>query len=188
MIKVQENWGVLISQTGSEVIAIAKETGFLPSLLITNRLTKISPDNMRFFGENGVIIRTIPFKPTSKDYLFPELLEKKLITLHGFLRIVPPEFFSQYKGRIYNGHPALITRYPELKGFNKQEDIVGNQEKYPVCGSVIHEVIPELDSGKVIIAASIENTAKTVNEAYSILRNMSLLTWIEFFKNTWSFE
>jgi len=175
MIKVQENWGVLISQTGSEVIAIAKETGFLPSLLITNRLTKISPDNMRFFGENGVIIRTIPFKPTSKDYLFPELLEKKLITLHGFLRIVPPEFFSQYKGRIYNGHPALITRYPELKGFNKQEDIVGNQEKYPVCGSVIH-------------AASIENTAKTVNEAYSILRNMSLLTWIEFFKNTWSFK
>jgi len=188
MIKVQENWGILISQTGSEIIAIAKETGFLPSLLVTNRLSKISDDNLRFFGENSVTIKTIPFKPVLKDYLFPELLEKKLITLHGFLRILPTGFFSEYKGKIYNGHPALITRYPELKGFNKQEDIVKNHEKYPVCGSVIHEVIPELDSGEVIITASIENTAKTVDEAYSILRTTSLLTWVEFFKNIWTFQ
>jgi phosphoribosylglycinamide formyltransferase-1 len=188
MMKVQENWGVLVSQTGSEVIAIAKEIGFLPSLLVTNRLTKIPQDNLRFFGENGVTIKTIPFKPTLEDYLFPELLEKKLITLHGFLRIVPAGFFDKYLGRIYNGHPALITRYPELKGFNKQEDIAGNQEKYPLCGSVIHEVIPELDSGAIAAAIETDNTAKTIDEAYSLLRGTSLQSWKFFFENIWKFE
>lgn len=187
-MKVQQDWGVLISQTGSEVIAISKETGFLPSLLVTNRLAKISEDNLRFFGENGVTIRTIPFKPTLEDYLFPELLEKKLITLHGFLRIVPAGFFGKYEGKIFNGHPALITRYPELKGFNKQEDIAGNQEKYPLCGSVVHEVIPELDSGDVVTAIQTDNTAKTIDEAYSLLRTTSLQSWKFFFDYIWEFE
>lgn len=187
-MKVQKEWGVLISQTGSEVISIAQETGFLPSLLVTNRLAKIPQENLEIFGKHGVVIKTIPFKPSVEDYFCPELLEKGLITLHGFLRIVPAEFFDQYQGKIYNGHPALITRYPELKGFNKQEDIAGNQEKYPLCGSVIHEVIPELDSGDVVAAIETENTAKTIDEAYTLLRGTSLQSWEFFFKYIWEFE
>lgn len=187
-MKVQKDWGVLISQTGSEVISIGQETGFLPSLLVTNRLAKIPEKNLEIFGKYGVIIKTIPLKPSLEDYLCPELLEKKLITLHGFLRIVPAEFFEKYEGKIYNGHPALITRYPELKGFNKQEDIAGNQEKYPLCGSVIHEVIPELDSGDVVGAIETENTAKTIDEAYTLLRTTSLQSWDFFFKYIWQFE
>ena len=68
-MKLQENWGVLISQTGSEVIAIAKEIGFLPSLLVTNHLHRVPKDNLEFFGRNGVIVRTVPFRPTLENYL-----------------------------------------------------------------------------------------------------------------------
>jgi folate-dependent phosphoribosylglycinamide formyltransferase PurN len=101
---------------------------------------------------------------------------------------VPAEFFDKFQGKIYNGHPALITKYPELKGFNKQEDIASNQEKYPVCGSVIHEVIPELDSGDVVAAIETENTAKTIDEAYNLLRGTSLQSWKFFFTYIWEFE
>jgi hypothetical protein len=187
-MKVQEDWAVLVSQTGSEVISIGKETGYLPGLLITNRLYNISSDNLKFLGNHGVIIKTIPLKPTPADYLTPELLSMKLITLHGFLRIVPPDFFRHFTGKIYNGHPALITRYPELKGFNKQEDIAGNQEKYPICGSVVHEVIPELDSGRVIVSVEADNNTNTIDEAYDLLRQTSLDSWKLFFKKVWKFE
>jgi hypothetical protein len=72
--------------------------------------------------------------------------------------------------------------YPELKGFNKQEDIAGNQEKYPFCGSVIHECIPELDSGEIVTSHMTDNTANTVDEAYALLRETSLKSWETFFK------
>ena len=110
---VQKDWGVLVSQTGSEVIAISKETGFLPSLIVTNNLSKIAPINLEILRENGVNVETIPFKPTFLDYLGSGIMDKKLVTLHGFLRILPASFFNEYKGKIYNGHPALISQYPE---------------------------------------------------------------------------
>lgn len=187
-MKIQNSWAALISQTGSEVVSIYKETGFLPSLIVTNNINRMPLETLEALSELGVIIKKIPFKPVLEDYLIPELLEKKLITLHGFLRILPPEFFNVYTGSIYNGHPALITRYPELKGFNKQEDIAGQQEKYPFCGSVIHEVIPKLDSGNVIIVSEEKNTANTVEEAYSLLRQTSFETWKFFITEFWKFE
>ena len=182
-MKVLGNWAVLISQTGSEVIAISEILGILPSLIVTNRVTKISEKNMEIFGKNNVEIVVLPNKPTLDQYLRSGLLEKELITLHGFLRIIPEGLFPHFKGKIYNGHPALITKYPELKGFNKQEDIAGNQEKYPLCGSVIHECIPELDSGEVVVVHGTVNTAKTVDEAYNLLRETSLKSWETFFKS-----
>jgi folate-dependent phosphoribosylglycinamide formyltransferase PurN len=182
-MKVLDNWGVLISQTGSEVIAISEKLGILPSLIVTNNITKISPRNMEIFGENNVEIRTLPRKPCIVDYLRTRINLKELITLHGYLRILPAELFPYLEGAVYNGHPALITMYPDLKGFNKQEDIAGNQEKYPFCGSVIHECIPELDAGKVIVSCNIKNTTNTIDEAYELLRNTSLITWEAFFKS-----
>ena len=182
-MKVLDNWGVLISQTGSEVIAISEKLGILPSLVVTNNITKISPRNMEIFGENNVEIYVIPRKPTLLNYLRSRINLKELITLHGYLRILPEELFPYLEGNVYNGHPALITKYPELKGFNKQEDIAGNQEKYPICGSVIHKVIPELDSGEVVVVQGTENTANTIDEAYALLRETSLKSWGTFFKS-----
>ena len=187
-MKVLSNWGVLVSQTGSEVIAISEKLGILPGLVITNRVTNISEKNMEIFGKNSVEIVVLPNKPTLDQYLRSGMLEKELITLHGFLRIIPESVFSHFKGEMFNGHPGLITVYPELKGFNKQEDVAGNQEKYPYCGSVVHKVIPELDAGEVVSAYQVMNRANTIDEAYAILRETSLNSWIHFFTNIWKFD
>lgn len=187
-MKVQKDWGVLISQTGSEVIAISKETGVLPGLVVTNNIDKITTENLEIFEQNKVNVKIIPGKPTLQDYLLPDLLNKRLITLHGFLRIIPAGFFNEYKGKIYNGHPALLIKYPELKGFNMQEAIVGKKEQYPFIGSVIHEVIPELDAGTIIVAIETPNIAQNNDHAYALLRKTSLESWKHFFKNIWRFE
>lgn len=183
---VQKNWAVLVSQTASEVIAISQELGFFPSLLITNNLRKIPQKNLEILGKNNVEIRTIPFNPTLENYLIPDLLEKKLITLHGFLRILPPGFFQQFKGGLYNGHPGLITNYPELKG--KDPQVRAWEGKYQTVGSVVHRVTEGVDEGEVVNYTVIPNTAETLDDMFYMLRSTSLQAWRSFFENTWKFE
>lgn len=187
-MKIETAWGVLISQTGSEVIALGKVRGILPSLVVTNNLTKVARENLEILESYGVAVKEIPFRPSTSDYLLPELLEKRLITLHGYLRVLPTEFLTAYRGRIFNGHPALISKYPELKGLNMQEAIVGKQEEYPFIGSVVHEVTPELDSGRIIMEVKVPNTVENIDQAYRVLRETSLECWEYFFYDVWTFE
>lgn len=185
-MKVCKDWGVLISQTGSEVIAISKETGFLPSLLITNNIRKMPLETLNSLVELGVTVKEMPFRPTLEDYLIPELLEKKLITLHGFLRILPPAFFEQYSGELYNGHPGLINFFPELKG--KDPQIRAWESSYVTVGSVVHKVTEGVDEGEIVRYSATPNTARSLDDMYNLLRGTSLDSWIRFFKNNWNFE
>ena len=181
-MKVRDSWACLISQTGTELVRISKITGVIPGYIFTNNPSKIPQENLRFLEEMGARLRLLPFRPTADCYLDAELLNKELITLHGYLRIIPAKFFEHYRGKIYNGHPALISEYPELKGFNMQEAIVGKKEQYPWIGSVVHEVIPELDAGKIVVHTATKNTVETIEQAYEVLRQTSLSTWLWFFE------
>lgn len=185
-MKIINSWACMISQTGSELIAISRETGYLPSLLVTNNYTKIPQDNLRFLREKGITIVTIPFRPVLEDYLFVELIKKKLITLHGFLRILPPDFFKHYKGEIYNGHPGLITEYSELKG--KDPQIRAWKGAYNLVGSVVHKVTEGVDEGEVVKFSATPNTAQSLDDMYYTLRNTSLEAWKNFFQDNWKFE
>ena len=64
--------------------------------------------------------------PASKDKArffedLHELLEKEdidLITLAGFMRIIPDDFLAKWDGRMVNIHPSLL---PKHKGLNTHE-------------------------------------------------------------------
>lgn len=185
-MKIQKDWGVLISQTGSEIIAISKKTGFLPSLLISNNINKMPVETLEMLCELGVTVKEIPFRPALEDYLIPELLEKKLITLHGFLRILPVNFFEHFKGDIYNGHPGLINYFPELKG--KDPQVRAWEGPYHVVGSVVHKVTEGVDEGEIVRYSANPNTARSLDEMFNILRGTSLDAWLRFFENNWNFE
>lgn len=184
-MKVQKKWAVFMSQTGSEIIAISRELGYLPGIVVTNNVPKMTKENLEFLIKNGVIVLPFRFKPAVDDYLLPGLLEKELITLHGFLRILPADFLKQYKGEIYNGHPGLIDEYPELKG--KDPQIRAWERKYDKVGSVIHRVTEGVDEGEVVKSVSVPNTAQSLDEIYYILRNTSLQAWKSFFEENWKF-
>ena len=108
-------------------------------------------------------------------------LDKTLITLNGWLRIVPASKCSVYN--IYNGHPGLITKYPELKGKDPQKRAWENIASYAKIGSVVHKVAAEVDAGEVIVEKSTRTSRiYNLNKTYNALRKTSFDAWLEFLK------
>ena len=196
--KQKTKWIAFFSQTGSEIAAISRALGRWPDYIVTNKMTDE--------GINPAILRTINYSTAKEgrstlirmpkwprdvdymniaDYMGFSILNGKwkdnvLVTLHGYLRILPPHFCDNT--RIYNGHPGLITKYPELKGFNPQKKAF-EAGSYETVGSVIHEVIPELDSGDVVASGEIKNDFDNLEDCTVALHDLSIQLWTKFLKN-----
>jgi len=176
-------WIAFFSQTGTEIVNIHKQLGVTPDMIVTNnRPSHLRTVNEYIYRNWGDKFYMLPNKPTVSNYKqIITKLHNPLITLHGWLRIVPKAIVEQYE--IYNGHPALINEHPELKGKDKQEDIFYHKNKYPVVGSVIHQVTEGVDEGDILISVSAPNTAKNLDDAYNILYKTSFETWKTFFNS-----
>jgi folate-dependent phosphoribosylglycinamide formyltransferase PurN len=153
----------------------------LPEVIVTNNRKKISEESNKFFRLNRVTIIELPFNPNPVDYHRIDVMKFDLYTLHGFLRLLPTSYLIGKDNRIFNGHPGLITKYPQLKGQNPQQKAfeLGMIE----VGSVIHEVTSIVDDGDVLIESRdrIINFLD-LNEYYDRLKNTSLTTWKTFFQ------
>jgi folate-dependent phosphoribosylglycinamide formyltransferase PurN len=120
----------------------------------------------------------LPQKPTVADYENAlQYFDNPVITLHGFLRIIPKEICEKYE--IYNLHPGLIDKFPSLKGFNPQERAFA--EGYKLAGCVIHEVTPGVDEGKILLSQGIGIEGMDLNGIYGALRDTALDLWKSFF-------
>lgn len=181
-------WVSLFSRSGSEIVSLARALNRYPDILITN---KQEEDVKKELREHCKLLY-LPKNPTLLDYekLFPELYdalqlsnhkEETLITLHGYLRILPESFIAQFN-HIYNGHPGLITEYPELKGKDPQEKAFKMRLKR--SGSVIHKVIPEVDAGEVLASQETSLVDKTLDQVYEELALCSLSLWTHFIRDT----
>jgi len=98
-----------------------------------------------------------------------------IITLHGYLRIITEPVCRKYN--IFNGHPAAIELYPELKGMDPQVRAWENKSAYKFIGSVVHKVVPEVDAGEVISQVNVINNVESLDEMYSQLKFTSLSAW-----------
>lgn len=175
-----QQWVCFFSQTGGEINNVRKAYGRNPDLIIFNGqdLSNVCPELLKDCGDKVLLL---PQKPGIDDYAIVEnLLEKDcLITLHGYLRIIPKELCDKYS--IYNLHPGLITKYPQLKGFNPQEKAF--KEKLPTTGVVIHKVVPEVDSGEVLLSTECDIRGKSLEDIYQTLHSAASALWVSFFKN-----
>ena len=188
-------WVAFFSQTGSEIVNISKAINRWPDVFVTNKQTtnEVNNDLLSVVeshltyptGLNRYII--LPTSPKEIDYLKVadilgySILDEKwqdevLITLHGYLRILPPDFTKS--STIYNGHPGLITKHPELKGIDPQKKAWS--ENHIRIGCVIHKVIPELDSGEVVAEKMIHNNFDTFIDMLDALHVASSELWINF--------
>jgi len=168
-------WIAFFSQTGSEIVDISKSLDKWPDKIITNK----RPEHLRKINEellNKEIIY-LSNKPTIEEYK-NVLSEKCIVTLHGWLRIMPPEICEQHT--IFNGHPGLITEYPELKG--KDPQIRAFEGKYPVAGAVLHKVVAGVDEGKIIAEERFNTFGLDIDGLFRTLRDRSLYMWCNFLK------
>ena len=171
-------WIAFFSQTGSEIADISHKLGKWPDVIITNE----RPDHLRTIDprveKQGYF--TWSNKPTEEDYIeLFEVYPEAIVTLHGWLRIVP-EYVCE-RSEIYNGHPGLITKYPELKG--KDPQIRAFEGKFPTIGCVIHKVVAGVDEGDILFEDEIPANNLEVDDIFRILKDRSYRLWCIFLKD-----
>ena len=164
-------WIAFFSQTGNEINSLSRLLGRYPDLIVTNK-----PDlsNVNQFLPKDIILH-IPDK--SQSDIYESILKPDdLITLHGYLRIIPKDICEKYN--IYNSHPGLISKYPILKGKDPQKKAF--DLKLKTSGVVIHKVIPEVDSGEILLKKEIYIFENSLDQIYSKLHECSVNLWYEF--------
>jgi len=174
-------WVTLFSQTGSEIYKISKQLEHVPDIIITNKskdkILEINPD---LFDEYLDRIVWLPKKPTIEDYK-KAIPQNSLVTLHGWLRIIPPEVCDLYE--IYNLHPAPIhlEGYEIYKGKDPQVRIFEDKAKY--SGNVIHKCIAELDAGEILAKNEFDVSGFDLDMVFKLTHAKATELWCSFLKN-----
>jgi len=175
-------WYAFFSQTGNELAKIIQLTGKEPTKIVTNLSVEQVKEKVNpwLYENYKHKLMYLPNRPTVHDYInaIGYHPEDKLLTMHGWLRILPPTICFKYKA--FNGHPGLITKYPELRG--KDPQIKAYMGNYISGGCVIHEITPELDEGPICLSEEVLLDDLSLDETFLILYQTSLNLWIEFFK------
>ena len=146
-------WAALFSQTGSEICNLSEAIGRWPDKILTDTQHPALVDRRILTCESDFLSRRYRglFPIQKLDYYLSELVGYDLITLHGWLNIVPAKVCEKFT--IYNGHPGLINVYPDLKGKDPQQRAFDNIANYEQVGSVVHRVVPEVDAGEIVNVA-----------------------------------
>ena len=159
------NIGILVSGRGSNMLAIirsiekGKVKGAKVAVVISDKREAKALESAMRHGIDAVWLD--PAEAASRlDYdrrLLDILAEKGvtpksgLLLLAGFMRLLSPEFVDAFRGRIMNIHPALLPSFP---GMRAQEQALQHGAK--VSGCTVHFVVPEVDSGPIILQSAVK--------------------------------
>lgn len=146
---------VFISGRGSNMRSIVKacEQPDFPaqiSVVLSNR-----PDaaGLVYARESGIATEMVDHKKyETREGFETEVLrainkyDVDLIVLAGFLRVLTASFIEMFPGRIINIHPSLL---PDYKGLHTHERAIADGK--PEAGCTVHYVVPEIDSGEIIV-------------------------------------
>jgi folate-dependent phosphoribosylglycinamide formyltransferase PurN len=173
-------WIAMYSRTGSEISELSRLLNRQPDLIITNR--EDNHELLKSTIKPKVNITTVSNRPSSEElFLLLSMYNNPIITLHGWMRIIPKEICNKFE--IYNGHPGLITEYPELKGKDPQDRAwtrLVQKGDLPRAGCVIHKVTPEVDEGTVMISRGFTTKGLDKWQFFSNFRYISTQLWVEF--------
>lgn len=167
-------WCVLISGRGSNLAAFLETTGSDGAspvrLVVSNDPEAAGLAKARRAGIPTETIFTKSAIEGKRPQLDWDTLDKTLeehsidaIFLLGFMRIVPASFIEKWSGRILNLHPSLLPKYPGLRSI---EQAVKAEDD---CGATVHEVVPEVDAGRIL--SSRVSVSKDVVVRYAAATN-----------------
>ena len=123
------------------------------------------------------------------DAMHQQLLawEIDLVILAGFMRILTPNFVSQWQGKMLNIHPSLLPYY---KGINTHQRVLNTGDRLHGC--TVHFVSTELDAGQSIaqfaIAVAPHDNAETLAKRVHKLEHVLYPQVLQWFCNgqlTW---
>ena len=179
-------WIAFFSQTGTEIYNLSNALGIYPDCIVNNKQDHSTTNECLIktteFRQHKLNLPNLwcqlPKTPTVEEYNnVLGLFDNPVITLHGYLRIISKEICEKYE--IYNLHPGLIDKYPELKGYNPQERAF--TEGYRLAGCVIHRVVPEVDEGEILMSQGVDIEDLDLPGVYEALHNVAFDLWKSFF-------
>jgi phosphoribosylglycinamide formyltransferase-1 len=143
------------SGTNFEEIAKKAKSNYIEadiSLLISD---KASAGAIRRAINLGVVPIVINWKnreeAEEKTMKILQIVEPDLIVLAGFMRILSPQFVSEWKYKILNIHPSLL---PAFQGTTRAIDQAYNYG-VKITGCTVHFVDESVDGGPIIIQAAV---------------------------------
>lgn len=169
---------VLISGRGSNMQCLHRSTlaQDFPAEIVVVGSNNPSAEGLNYATLNNIPNFVIDHKKFS-NYSNPRLefdnallneLKKyqiDLVCLAGFMRILTDKFINNYPNRIINIHPSLL---PKFKGANAVKDAIESGENETGCST--HFVIPELDSGTIIMQSKVDINKN--DDYYSLLNKI----------------
>jgi phosphoribosylglycinamide formyltransferase-1 len=161
---------VLISGRGSNMVALieAAKAPDYPAeiaLVVSNR-----PDasGLARAQQAGVTTEIVDHRTFGEDRAaFERTLDARLqahridlVCLAGFMRLLTPWFVTRWSGRMLNIHPALL---PQFKGLHTHRRALEAGVKRH--GATVHFVVPEMDSGPIVMQDSVPVVEGDTEEA-----------------------
>jgi phosphoribosylglycinamide formyltransferase-1 len=151
---------ILISGRGSNMTALieAARAEDYPAeivLVVSNRPDAAGLVRARAAGIATVVIDHTLFAGNREAFehaLDEELRNYKigLVCLAGFMRLLTPWLVARWQGRMLNIHPSLL---PQFKGLDTHRRALDAGAKWH--GATVHFVVPEMDSGPIIVQESV---------------------------------
>ncbi len=151
---------VLISGRGSNMTALieaakAKDYPAEIALVVSNRPDALGLGRAREAGIATALVDHRPFGDDREAFeraLDAELTARRIdiVCLAGFMRLLTPWFVTRWSGRMLNIHPALL---PQFKGLHTHRRAL--QAGVKRHGATVHFVVPETDSGPIIVQDSV---------------------------------
>ena len=140
-----------------QALVKAAENPHYPAEIALILSNKNDAKGLIFAQEKGINNASIPHQNFSTRELFEEALHTQIIQhridivcLAGFMRVLTPWLISRWEGRMLNIHPSLL---PLFKGLHTHQQAL--DAKVTSHGCTVHHVVPELDSGQIIVQASV---------------------------------
>lgn len=150
---------VLISGNGSNLQAIIDsiQAGELQAeikMVISNRADAYGITRAKQASIQSTVIDSKQFTEQNEfEAQIISILDQQnidLIVLAGFMKILSKSFVNRYLGKLINIHPSLLPKYQGLNTHKRVLD--AGDDKH---GATVHFVIPELDSGPIILQATV---------------------------------
>jgi phosphoribosylglycinamide formyltransferase-1 len=151
---------ILISGRGSNMTALieAAKAEDYPAdivLVVSNRPDAAGLARARTAGVATMVIDHMQFGDDREAFehaLDQELRSNRidLVCLAGFMRLLTPWFVTRWRGRMLNIHPSLL---PQFKGLHTHRRAL--EAGVPRHGATVHFVVPEMDSGPIVLQDSV---------------------------------
>lgn len=172
--------GVMASGSGSNFEAIAQAirdrrlNAQLQVVIYNNPEAKVVERANRF-DVPAVLLNHRDFESREAlDHAIVNTLKQhhvEWLVMAGWMRIVTPVLINAFPGRILNIHPSLL---PSFKGNRAVEQALAAGVK--ITGCTVHLVVPEVDSGEIIMQAAVPvlptDTAETLQNRIHVQEHL----------------